>query len=132
MEYITTSRFKTKAICGEINLSYATKCECVDDYITYKGKTLCYIKSQNAFDYFARNDDDKGLERGNLIKKIIKCLANPNNSQKRWNKIWANKSLYKFKRDEEFIGDDTWLWNYNFYNAHIYDLKYIYNLIKEV
>ena len=132
MEYITTSRFKTKAICGEMNLPYATKCECVDDYITYNGQPLCYIKSQNAFDYFAINDDNKGLERGDLIKKITKCLANPNNHQERWDKIWADKSLYKFKRNEEFIGDDTWLWNYKFYTAHIYDLQYIYNLIKEV
>ena len=77
---------------------------------------------------FARNDDGNGIVRGELTQKIIKVLAKrDNNYQKRWDKIWSDMSLLKFKRDEF---DDYWLWNHEFYNAKIEDLKYIYNKIK--
>ena len=131
--YITTSRFKQKAICGEVNLPYGAKCQCDGNCITYNNELICYTTSQNAYDYFSINDDGNGLERGKLIQKIRDILATPDEKhQIRWNKIWDDKSLRKFRRNEEFIDDDTWLWNKDFYCASLLDLYYILNLIKEV
>lgn len=77
MEYIVIKRFKTKAICGNINLPYGTKCECINNILTYKGMQLCFNTSQNAYDYFALNSDGCGLERGKLINSIITTLKKP-------------------------------------------------------
>ena len=97
-------------------------------YLIYNGDTICSNTSQNFYEYFARNDDGNGIVRGELTQKIIKALAKrDNNYQKRWDKIWSDMSLLKFKRDEF---DDYWLWNHEFYNADIKDLEYIYNKIK--
>ena len=88
----------------------------------------CANSSQNCYEYFSRNDDGNGIKRGELTQKIIKKLAKRDSKyQERWDKIWSDMSLLKFKR-KEF--DDYWLWNHEFYNAKIEDLKYIYNKIK--
>lgn len=90
-----------------------------------------YIKSQNAYDYFARNDDGKGLERGKLTAEIIKLLNNRTDGkyQDRWDRIWDDLSLLKYKRPEH---DDYWLWNYDFFNASIEELNRIKSMILEV
>ena len=91
---------------------------------------MCYITSQNAYDYFANNDDKCGIQRGNLIQLIITKLSKyDDNYQKRWDKIWDDIKLRKFKRND--IEDNYWLWNFDFYNASIKDLEYIWNKIKE-
>ena len=71
MDYICFNRFKQNALCGEVNIPYGTKLDEINNVIIYCGNPICYIKSQNAYDYFARNDDGKGLERGKLTAEII-------------------------------------------------------------
>ena len=128
MEYVCFRRFKGNAICGEVNIPKASLLYIDNDYLIYNADVICANSSQNCYEYFARNDDGNGIVRGELTQKIIKKLAKrDNNYQKRWDKIWADMSLLKFKR-EEF--DDYWLWNHEFYNANINDLEYIYNKIK--
>lgn len=128
INYIVHTRFKQKAICGEVNFPYGSLCIATNNLITYKGSPICYITSQNAYDYFANNDDGQGLKRGELTQSITKLLAKRDKFyQARWDKIWADKTLTKFKRPENA---DYWLWNFEFYNASIEDLEYIYNLIK--
>ena len=92
---------------------------------------LLHRKSQNAYDYFARNDDGKGLERGKLTAEIIKLLNNRNDGkyQDRWDRIWGDLSLLKYKRPEH---DDYWLWNFDFFNASIEELNRIKSMILEV
>lgn len=128
MEYIVHTRFKNKAICGEVNLPVLTKVELKGNTIYLKEKPLCLITSENAHKFFARNNDKMGLKRGFLTKNIIQTLKNPNKNQQRWNKIWKNDLCQKYKRKEY---QDYWLWNTAFYNADIQDLQYIYNLVKE-
>lgn len=128
MEYVCFRRFKGNAICGEVNIPKASLLYIDNDYLIYNADVICANSSQNCYEYFARNDDGNGIVRGELTQKIIKALAKrDNNYQKRWDKIWSDMSLLKFKR-KEF--DDYWLWNHEFYNANINDLEYIYNKIK--
>ena len=129
-EYIVTKRFKNKAICGDVNLPYGTECNLIDNYICCDKGVICLTTSQNAYDYFSRNDDGNGLERGELVNKIKSVLGDPNDKkhQDRWDKLWDDKSLYKYKREIE----DYWLWNFSFYNAPIEDLQYILDKISNV
>lgn len=127
MNYILYKRFKAKAICGEVNLPYGTEVKCENGILTIECNPICGDHSQNAYDYFARNDDGNGLERGKLIQEIIKCLSKRDKDhQDRWNKVWEDALCQKYKRTEH---TDYWLWNHDFYNAEIKDLKYIANLI---
>ena len=130
MDYICFNRFTQKALCGEVNIPYGTKLDETNNVISYRGNPICYTKSQNAYDYFARNDDGKGLERGKLTAEIIKLLNNRNDGkyQDRWDRIWGDLSLLKYKRPEQ---DDYWLWNYDFFNASIEELNRIRAVILE-
>lgn len=123
IEYIVHRRFKSQAICGEINLPVFTKCKCEDYLITLEGNPICYNTSENAHQYFARNDDGNGILRGQLTQKIQRKLRN---NQKRWDKVWPDTFCQKYRR-KDF--DDYWLWNHEFFNASIEDLEYIAKLV---
>ena len=128
MEYVCFRRFKGNAICGEVNIPKASLLYIDNDYLIYNADVICVNSSQNCYEYFSRNDDGNGIKRGELTQKIIKKLAKRDGKyQERWDKIWSDMSLLKFKR-KEF--DDYWLWNHEFYNASIKELEYIYNKIK--
>ena len=128
MEYITHRRFKQLALCGPVNLPYGTECTIIDDCISTKdGEPLCLPTSENAYQYFSRNDDGRGLERGKLITAIKTALEKRDSGwQERWDKVWADLSLWRFKRREH---QDHWIWNYDFYNAEITDLQRIAALV---
>lgn len=125
--YITTKRFKGQAITSEVNIPYGTEVQCVIGYIVHDNLPICADHSQNAYDYFARNDDGKGLERGKLIQEIKKVLSKKDDEyQARWDKVWENEVCQKYKRVEY---SDYWLWNHEFYNAEIEDLRHIAGLL---
>ena len=131
MDYICFNRFKQNALCGEVNIPYGTKLDETNNVIRYRGNPICYTTSQNAYDYFARNDDGKGLERGKQTSEIIKLLNNRKDGkyQVRWDRIWGDLSLLKYKRPEH---PDHWLWNFDFFNASIEELNRIKSMILEV
>ena len=131
MDYICFNRFKQNALCGKVNIPYGTKLDEANNVISYCGSPICYTKSQNAYDYFARNDDGKGLERGKLTAEIIKLLNNRKDGkyQDRWDRIWGDLSLLKYKRPEH---EDRWLWNHDFYCASVEELEHIKKMIMEV
>lgn len=127
MTYITIKRAKFIGITGNVNIPYNTPIYCEKDYLFTLDTVICTTHSQNAYDYFARNDDGNGLERGRLTQSIIKRLAKRDkNYQTRWDKIWEDKLCRKYKRTEYA---DYWLWNHDFYNAEIEDLRYIAALV---
>lgn len=127
MDYITHTRFKGMAICGQLNLPALTTLEEVDGMIYYHDMPVCLSKSENAHKHFARNDDNQGMERGRLTSQIIQTLVRKDKGyQDRWDKIWDDKLCQKYKRPEH---KEHWLWNTAFYNATIEDLEYILNLI---
>ena len=125
--YITTKRFKGQAITSEVNIPYGTEVQCAIGYIVHGNLPICADHSQNAYDHFARNDDGKGLERGKLIQAIKKVLSKKDDGyQDRWDKVWDDEVCRRFKRVEYA---DYWLWNHDFYNAEIEDLRYIAGLL---
>lgn len=127
MNYILFRRFRQKAICGEVNLPATTECSSNGNYIYYNNKPLCVTASENAHQYFARNDDGQGLLRGKLTQKIQAVLAKPDNQhQSRWDKVWDDDKCQPYRRAEY---EDYWLWNDAFFNAPIEDLQYILTLI---
>ena len=127
VQFITHRRFKDRAICGDVNLPALSKCELQGDAICFNGKPICLVTSENAHQYFARNDDGFGVERGRLTQEIQKKLAKrDDNYQARWDKVWEDKTCQKYKRQDH---DDFWLWSHEFFNAKIEDLRYIAKLV---
>lgn len=123
MQYIVHTRFKAKAICGDVNLPAMTECELRGSMLTINGKPLCTIYSENAYRHFARNDDGNGMHRGALTAAIIKALRNDDNG---WDKVLEDTLCQKYKRSDH---PDNWLWNHGFYNASIEDLEHIAELV---
>ena len=132
MKYIVHRRFKHNAICGEVNLPAMTECESVDNVICLEGKELCVTTSLSAHQYFARNDDGQGMLRGKLTQNIMKALeaeGDPRTDtvyQAKWDKVWDDELCQQYKRIEHA---DFWLWNHDFYNAPIEDLRHIAALV---
>lgn len=139
MEYVVTKRYRGLCLSGKVNIPYGTVCEERDGIITVKdtGAVLCRNNSQDAYDYFARNDDGKGLERGELIRRIMKLLQVPPGGYpsskeqdahlRRWGKMWNTPQFERFRREDH---PDFWVWSFDFYNADIKDLTKIYNTVK--
>ena len=125
--YITIKRTRFESISGPINLPYGTDVNSTGDFLALDNAPICAVTSQNAYDYFARNDDGKGLERGRLTQAIRAALEKRDKDyQARWDRVWEDKLCQKYKRKEHA---DHWLWNHDFYNAEIPDLQYIAELV---
>ena len=128
MRYISTKRFKRNGIGGRFNIPYGKFLEKREDGALYfcDGK-VCLANSAAAHEYFARDDDGEGLRRGLLSHAIVDRLA-PRQFDSReerneyWEKVWNDKIAQKYRRPEHV---NYWLWNDDFYNAPIEDLKYI-------
>lgn len=130
MKYLVTRRFKTKAICGEVNLAYGTECFSQGNVIYRQDKQpLCLITSENAHMYFTVNDDGLAKERHQLIEDIAKLLSDEKRMEKRWDVVWNDLTCRKYKRKELA---DFWLWNHDFYGASLDDLQYIKKILMEV
>lgn len=127
MEYIIYKDFITKAICGEVNLPKGTICTEKDGMLYHEEKPLCLKSSENALLHFARNHDGNGVKRGELITEIKDTLALADEHHfERWYRVWTNPACKQFNR-----GGDFWTWNYAFYNAEIYILEHIKNLVTD-
>lgn len=125
--YITIKRTRFESISGPINLPYGTEVNNEGGFLALDTAPICAVTSQNAYDYFARNDDGKGLERGRLTQAIRAALEKRDKDyQARWDRVWEDKLCQKYKRKEHA---DHWLWNHDFYNAEIPDLQYIAELV---
>lgn len=132
MDYIVTKRARFMSLSGKANLPYGTEVESENGVLMLNGAPLCADHSQNAHDYFSRNDDGRGLERGKLVRAIMKTLAaRDKQHQERWDRVWEDTICQKYKRAEHA---DYWLWNHDFFNAPIHDLQHIAELVgaKEV
>lgn len=127
MKYIVHKRFKTKAICGRVNIPALTECEGRDGYIFCGDNMLCAETSENAHQHFAENEDNMGMVRGKLTQAIQRVLSKRDDGyQARWDKVWEDGISQKYKRNDH---DDFWLWNHNFFHASIDDLQHIARLV---
>lgn len=126
--YIARRRVRIKGICGEINIPYGTVVNAKDGFLLWKGRRLCSISSQNAYDYFSRDDDGAGQERGRLVSTIVDLLSKHDAAyQKRWDLILEDMLCQKYRRQDS---SNFWLWNHEFYNAQIEDLRHIANIVR--
>lgn len=126
MEYIVYKRINEKTLAGEVNIPALTICKEVNNGIYVDNKMFCLSTSELAHQHLARNNDLNGLQRGKLIQRIQKELRKEKDHQKRWDKVWESELCQKYKK--EYI-KDHWLWNHDFFNAPIEDLKSIAELI---
>lgn len=130
-KFIVINRLKKTCPCGEVNLPYGTECDTIgygeDKAIICDKGIVCYASSKTARLYFTQNDDGDGKERAKIVESILKLMERKDKDhQKRWDKVWDDSLCQKYKR-EEF--EDYFLWNHDFYNAPISDLKYVAKLV---
>lgn len=127
MDYIAIKRARFFSLSGNVNIPYGTKIDCVDGILSIDGNPLCGAHSQNAYDFFARDDDGNGLLRGKLTQTIQAVLRKRDKGhQARWDKVWEDPICQKYKRSEH---TDYWLWNHDFFNAEVADLRHIAALV---
>ena len=127
MTYIAKRRARLKSLSGQINLPYGTKVMRRDKTLYHDRKPICFVTSHTAHEYFARDDDGHGEERGKLTIAIKNTLnMRDKDHQSRWDRVWADALCQRYKRPEH---QDFWLWNHEFYEAHIVDLRYIAQLV---
>ena len=128
MDYIVYKRFKGNGICGPVNLPYGTEVSSDGAFLTVNGEKLCSITSQNAYDFFSRNDDGHGLERGKLVQDILRTLERRDaKHQTRWDKLWADEVANRLRRKDS---PDFWIWSFDFYNADVNELRRIRLLLE--
>ena len=126
--YIVRRRARFLSICGLVNLPYGTEVSSDGAFLTVNGEKLCSITSQNAYDFFSRNDDGHGLERGKLVEEITSRMEKRDaKHQARWDKLWADAGANRLRRADH---KDFWVWNHNFYNADVNELRRIRLLLE--
>lgn len=124
---IVFRRFKDLGICGDVNIPYGTELTATPDgFVTFPdGRKITKIHSQNYIQHFSTNDDGQGLLRGKLTYAIA---FSPRERKHK------NGYVFRFSEDENDMirkewgkylmpYDDTILFNNDFYDAPIEDLK---------
>lgn len=133
MKYITIKRYKRTDLGDRkaVNLPYGTDVEERGGVLYHGDTALCNDHSAVMREYFARNDDGRGLERGKLSQAIVKRLElqkgeTPEERSKRWAAVWDDALCLKYRKKAQA---DFFLWSIEFYNAPIEDLQYIAALV---
>ena len=128
MQYIVHKRYKQKALCKKVlNLPYGTVLNAFNNIIaTDKGEAVCFTTSENAKIYFARNDDNKGLERGKLTNAIAYSRKGLNKQGYRFNEKQIdiiNRHYQRFLRPD----CDMIIFNERFFAAPVDELQEMAN-----
>lgn len=127
MKYIVHKPFEGTALCGKICLPVTTELESKNGILYRDGDAICAACCENAHQFFARNDDGHGMERGRLTQAIQRQLSKRDKGyQDRWDKVWSYPVCRPFKRSDY---NDYWLWNHDFFNADIDALRSIAKLV---
>ena len=127
VQYIAKKRARFTVMGAPVNIPWGTPVDMVDGFLQRDGAILCATTSKNAHEYFARNDDGNGQERGALTTAILDRLAKRDKDhQNRWNLVWEDRVCQQYRRQEHA---DFWLWNHAFYEAPVEDLRHIARLI---
>lgn len=125
--YIVRKRARFDSIGGPVNLPYGTAVEAVDGLLVYRGRALCAVTSENAHQFFARNDDGNGKARGALIDAIKATLEKKDaGHQMRWDLLWSDQEAQKLRHPDHA---DHWLWGHAFFEADLADLEHVAALI---
>ncbi len=128
-QYIAIKRFKRNGISGYANIPYGSILDKHNDgMLYYRDSPVCVYRSAVSHEYFAGNDDGKGLERGRLSHAIVKSLSIQTKDirDERWKGVVSDVIALKYRRTEHA---DYWLWHDEFYNAPIEDLMHIARIV---
>ena len=120
---------RCQGLSGPVNLPYGRALDCREGFLFWKNRKLCAAASQNTKDYFVQDDDGLGKIRGDLVTLILARLG-PQEARKgkaagRWEKILADPLCKRYKHPKH---EEQWLWNEDFYNAPVDDLRHIARL----
>lgn len=131
MQYICHVRYDKIGASGKKYLiRFKDKVETVGHWIAKGAEAICADTSDDAFRHFARNDDNNGMERGKLTYKIAYAPRHPNiDNDYRFteNEIDMLRQEY----DRFLIKDKTAvIFNYDFFNADIEELRELYNRLE--
>lgn len=151
--YIVGKAFNGDGIWGHFELPVGTVLVEDNNILSYQGKKVCYATSQDAYDYFSRNDDQEGARRFALVNNIKDTLnALKNDYVSKCEKIRKNYLLPSEERESRIAEiDDEWsdaldrlhtnnrtkvfftngVFNFSFYNASIRDLEYVQYIIEQ-
>jgi hypothetical protein len=126
MQYITHHRMKGIVATGErMNIPYGSTFETVGDFIaTADAKAICYTTSELAYEFFARNDDGRGLERGQLTHAIAYKPRERYSAEGRRQRFTDQEIEILETRWGKFLRSDTDVirFNHDFFNAEVDEL----------
>lgn len=130
MQYITHHRMRGKVAYGaELNIPFGITFNTIGNFIaTDDGKAICYTTSEMAHQYFARNDDGRGLERGALTYAIAYATRHRTNKDGTRSQRFTDEELDTLcTRWERYLVPDisVVLFNHDFFNADVETLKEI-------
>ena len=133
MLYIAIKRYK-RPKRGErksINIPYGSNLEEHNGNLYYCGVEVCSDHAAVMREYFTRNDDGRGLERGKLSQAIVRTLQiKPGETReehdRRWAVCWNDALCMRYRKQAQA---DMFLWDISFFNAPIEDLSYIAALV---
>lgn len=131
--YVCHTRYKKKGASGrEYNIARGERFDVIANFIACDNAAICSIRSEDAYKYFAIDDDGKGLERGELTHDIAYSDRRPNkNNGYRFTEAQIEvleKEFKKFLRSDV----DTILFNHEFFNADVDELKTLKQRLQEV
>lgn len=134
MKYVVHHRYRGRDAGGKpMNVPYGTEFETIGDFIaTPEGRGICFTTSDTAKEYFAVNDDGRGLERG----AITHAIAYSQRERK-----WADKSVRRFSEAEVEMLEREWghwlrqdvdtiLFNNDFFAAQPEELQRLADALK--
>ena len=131
MKYICHNRYKKTGASGkEYLVRFKDEIETVGNFIAKGAEAVCAITSDDAFRHFARNDDNNGLERGKLTYKIAYAPRRPNiDNDYRFTETEIEMLRTEYSR---FLIKDNVavIFNYDFFNADIEELRELYKRLE--
>ena len=98
-QYVARKRARFYSGGRQVNIPWGAVLDEQDGSLYWQGRPLCRISSQNAYDYFSRNDDGNGKLRGQLVGAILSRLERRDaNYQARWDRVWESPLCQPYKR----------------------------------
>ena len=123
MNYICHRRYKKEGASGKEHLiRRKTNLESIGKFIAIGAEAICSTTSADAFQYFARNDDGNGLERGRLTYEIAYAPRHPNKDNGfRFTEGEREMLVDEYRR---FLRQDvdTIIFNFDFFIARSFSL----------
>lgn len=124
MKYVCHRSFRGKGASGKKYFIKKNKeLEVAGNFITRDVEAICYTTSQVAYEHFARNDDGRGLERGDLTYRIAFSDRHPNEDN---GFRFTPEEIEMLETEYDYFllkGPDSILFNFEFFNADIDKLQ---------